>query len=711
VLTELTEYAFSPDGPVRRVFGQHRPVQAQIAREFAAFIENNADSTETTVALAEQRGGLGKTVAYSVVLLLHIALTGQRAGYSTFTRALRNSIKDSEPQLNRVIRETLINHEIAYQPIRIVEYQSPTAFISPTKCKAIATRLAERRIPTEDVPEVQEFLDCFAASERPCEFADLYTLMPTLPCGWTELALALCPADRDEDDWKIVQQYREDAHEERTLVLLTHAMVVRNNLRHGHLFRNGEDEEDPFDIKTMLIDEADKMPSVANTVLRVTVSRNEIQHLLEDVQDSLDRRLRAEGEHILSVGLDQLGAALSRVNFTFGRDDPPAIQISQALTGINHGLQELARLAFDTDVLTGDRIRLCRDAVRMLAKLRDFEHPVLRVTVVRDPAGEPDVLLTLEIGGGRRLISQMWRRDGGHGFQTITLCSALMTNMPPYGHRYDRFRRDLDLDRTKGDRFIERQPLHPRFGNIASVFVADRVPALLPTDASEINLLRQSSLDGLAKQIATAARLRNANERVVVLFQSYVAMNEVIRRLPDEIRDRVVTRNRRHLSDAVGEFIERRYGIWMGVDWEGINFVHPRTRRTMVNALIITRMPLPPRDEIRAMRLGNTFGDNSRASGVALYEGVHAAYRKLYHGVLMGIRSERDVLDELWILDPRWPLPAYVYQQQPPQIIRSIAGSLFHHFERVVESYRISNWYKVSAEGEATAIISGREAA
>jgi hypothetical protein len=233
----------------------------------------------------------------------------------------------------------------------------------------------------------------------------------------------------------------------------------------------------------------------------------------------------------------------------------------------------------------------------------------------------------------------------------------------------------------------------------------------LPTDPERADLLRQTSLNGLARQITTAARRRNANERVVVLFQSYAAMREVQKRLPPEIQNRVVTRNRRHLSDAMAEFIERRWGVWFGVEWEGINFVHPRTRRTMVNALIITRMPLAPRDEIRVMRLGQVFGDDSRAGGVALFEGVHAAYRKLYHGVLMGIRSDRDVLDELWILDPRWPLPAYVYQQQPPRIVRAIAGSLFHHFDRVVEPYTISDWYKVDAQGVVSPIISGQEAA
>jgi hypothetical protein len=290
------------------------------------------------------------------------------------------------------------------------------------------------------------------------------------------------------------------------------------------------------------------------------------------------------------------------------------------------------------------------------------------------------------------------------------MASALMTNMPPHANRYDRFRRDIDLDRSKGDRVIERPPLQPAYGRIGSAFVADRVNALLPTDTTEVDLLRRSSLDGLAAQITTAAMRRKPAERMVVLFQSYTALGEVHHRLSPTLQARVVMRHRRHLSDAMTDFAGREHGIWFGVEWEGINFVHPTTRRTMVNTLIITRMPLAPRDEIRALRLSGVFNDPSRAEGVAFFESLHAAYRKLYHGLLLGIRNEHDVIDELWILDPRWPLPAYVYQRQPPQIIRAIGG-LFAYYDRIVEPYTINQWFKVDAAGEVTPLIQLDDAA
>ena len=711
MLTELTDYAFGRDGPVQRVLGQHRPVQAAIAHQFATFVETNRLSEHTTVSLAEQRGGLGKTAAYAVVLMLDIALSGERAAYATFTRGLRNSIKAQEIAFNSIVRDTLEANGQTYEPVSIVELQSPTAVISPGKCDAIRQRLRDRRIPVADVPEVEEFLRCFDESEHPCEFADLYAVLPTLPCGWTELALALCPQDRDTEDWQIVQESRDQANNRRTLVLLTHAMVIRNNLRHGRLFDDIEEEDEVFGIKTMVIDEADKLPSVANTALRFTVSRNEITDLVREV-GQLDRRLeppRLAGPEATAVptvsarGLELLRDCFTHVNVSYTKDDPVAVRTGYAVDTIAHSFTDLMRVAAETDVLVADRLRLCRDNLRAIGKLGVFDHPILRISVVIDPLGMPDIHVTMEIGGGRSLMNQMWR---GQGFETITMVSALMTNMPPFATRYERFRRDVGLDRTQGDRIIERTPLHPRYGNIGAIFVSERTPALLPTDTEEANLLRQTSLDALAAQITTAAMRREEDERMVVLFQSYVAMSEVLGRLGADVRERVVLRNRRHLPIAIQDFADRPYGVWCGVEWEGINFVDPRTRQTRVNALIITRMPLAPRDEIRAVRLGNVFENHERGQLVALFESVHACYRKLYHGILMGIRSERDTIDELWILDPRWHLPTHVYQRQPPMITCALdPRGLFHHFDRVVESYDVQSWYKVDAEGGIESIL------
>jgi len=134
----------------------------------------------------------------------------------------------------------------------------------------------------------------------------------------------------------------------------------------------------------------------------------------------------------------------------------------------------------------------------------------------------------------------------------------------------------------------------------------------------------------------------------------------------------------------------------------------------MVNALIITRMPLAPRDEIRVVRVANAVDSRNRGQSIQLFESVHACYRKLYHGVLMGIRSASDVIDELWILDPRWPLPTHVYLRRPPMIIRSMpgrAGTLFVNFDRVVEPYDTEYWFKVSETGEIEPILAPAEVA
>lgn len=689
MLIELTDFAFAPNGPVHQVLGQHRPLQMAVAHQFAVLIENNRGIAKPIVALNEQRGGLGKTAAYTIVMLLDISLTGERAVYATFTRALRNSIMEMEAQYDDIMRQTLEANGLSYRSVTIQEVKSPTAVISPTKCEAIRTRLLEGRIPLADTIEVQEFIDCVDASEHPCEFTDLYEIMPALPCGWTELSLALCPQDQQTEDWRVVQQTRQRASEPRSLLLLTHAMMVRNNLRKGRLFT---DADGFADAKTMLIDEADKIPAIATQALRFTVSRNEMTDLLREV-----------GQKKVITGLKQLDRLLVHLG-TFSNEHAIANQISDTIGSIRDDFLVLRRLE-TTDILTADRIRLLCENMMMIAEMRTFEHALLLTSKVRDPLERQDIQVTLDLGGSRYLLSRMWRSTTSN-FETITMASALMTDMPPFASRYNRFRRDIDLDRTKGDQFIERPPMQPRYGSIHRVFVADRVPELLPTDRNEVNLLRLTSLDGLAAQITTAAMRRASDERTVVLFQSYVAMREVFKRLPEPVQERVVQRNRRHLPTAIAELAERPYGIWMGVEWEGINFVHPESRRTMVHSLIITRLPMAPRDEIRATRIGRAIDHPERGDTIQMFEGVHSCYRKFYHGVLMGIRSEQDMIQELWVLDPRWPVPSYVFQRQPPVITRAL-GTLFSQFSRVIEPYNVRNWYKVDAAGAIETIVEG----
>jgi hypothetical protein len=691
MLIELTEYAFRPGGPVEQVLGQHRPEQTAIAKEFATFIDTHRGLNHTTVALSEQRGGLGKTAAYVVVLMLNISLTGERAAYSTFTRELRASIKQYEVQFNDILRATFRGKRMTYRSVAITEYQSPTAFLSPTKCEAIRTRLQQQRFPVADHAEIEEFLRCVAEAEPPIEFSDLFAVLPTLPNGWTQLALAMGPQDRDTAEWAILQQQRANVTDERTLVLLTHAMVVRNTFRRSTLF---EETDQVFGVKTLVFDEADRLPPVASDSMRFTISRNEINELLTDIQATSDA---VEPEQQLIRGLASLDQY--HTDASYEKTDTEAVALRYICDDIAMALTTLIRLV--DDALLVDRMRLCRDSLRAIVRLEGFEHPILRVMSVSQ-FGIVDTHLVLEIGGSRQQISKLWREST---LETIAMVSALMTNMPPFATRYDRFRRDVGLDRTEGDHYIERTPRQPVYGDITNIVVAERHADLLPSDPNEPDLLRRTSLDALAAQITTAAQRRGSDDRIIVLFRSYGAMQEVFDRLSPTMADRVVMRHRRHMTDAIRDLADRSYGIWFGVEWEGINFIHPRTGRTMAQTLIITSLPLAPRDEIRVMRLARAFGNQSRAETAVLFEAAHACYRKLVHGLLLGIRNQGDVIDELWILDPRWPLPAHVYQRQPPMITRAINNGLFVYFERIIEPYAVRGWFKVDAAGEITSIV------
>ena len=61
-LTQAVEFAFAPDGPVARAYGEYRPAQAAAAVGVANFIEQQAflNPGEIPLYIQEQQGGIGR---------------------------------------------------------------------------------------------------------------------------------------------------------------------------------------------------------------------------------------------------------------------------------------------------------------------------------------------------------------------------------------------------------------------------------------------------------------------------------------------------------------------------------------------------------------------------------------------------------------------------------------------------------------------------
>ena len=94
----------------------------------------------------------------------------------------------------------------------------------------------------------------------------------------------------------------------------------------------------------------------------------------------------------------------------------------------------------------------------------------------------------------------------------------------------------------------------------------------------------------------------------------------------------------------MNDFAETRNGIWLGLKWEGENFVDPATGKGLLSRVIIGKVPFAVPNKVR------------EAEQFAVRNAIEDGIRLFRQGMGRGIRNASDVV-ELWIADPRFPKP------------------------------------------------------
>jgi Rad3-related DNA helicase len=197
--------------------------------------------------------------------------------------------------------------------------------------------------------------------------------------------------------------------------------------------------------------------------------------------------------------------------------------------------------------------------------------------------------------------------------------------------------------------------------------------------------------------------------RMLVLFPSYNLIDAFHAGMP-HLHSRIIARQQgSNLHRDIARYAATPHGIFFGVDWEGVNFVDPESHRTLVDFLVLSKIPQPPSDHIRMDRLADimvkSFHDEPekakrKAFGVSLREGSAHAYRKMVQGVGRGVRNHSDVIEGVLILDYRFPVPRHVAHTR--RIIRcgGNAAPLFGNFDSLFDPYAVQQWAKMEKTGE-----------
>jgi hypothetical protein len=341
-----------------------------------------------------------------------------------------------------------------------------------------------------------------------------------------------------------------------------------------------------------------------------------------------------------------------------------------------------------------------------------------------DQRGDRDLEIKVNLGLGRFLINQYWRRYDGvqtHAFRGVMAISATMADLPPHNHQYSWFRKHFGYDANHDlGALAEKAPIPANrtdpYGKVALVIVPEREGAPHPTNVEHEHMIDREFVEFGALAITEFCKFQQdrPESRMLVLFPSYNLIDAFYAKLP-HLHDRIVARQQgSNLHNDIGRFAVMPYGVFFGVDWEGVNFVDPEPpHRTLVNFLVLTKIPQPPSDHIRMDRIANWMVDNfhdeeekarRKAFGISLREGSAHAWRRMSQGVARGVRNGSDEVEAVLILDYRFPVPRHVAETR--KIIRcgGNAAPLYGNFDTIFDPYAVRNWSKMELTGEIVPI-------
>lgn len=740
-LVEVVTYAFLPDGPVQRRMGQHRPFQAQSAIGFAGFAETQHDHERVRLFIQEQRAGIGKTLAAAVVLAFDAILNGHRGMVSVNTKALRYSYLQTLDDVSWIVRATLTELGCGhrYVPITMQERRSATQNISPSKIEALRKRLLNRTIVhTPQHDELIEYFDsAIAHGDEPTFDAYQYEFGGALPLGTTYDDWCMVAEDNGHPLWEAIRE-RNNGQIVAHITLVTHSMMMRNSISRGRVLNTSliGDDEFPAPTGMLVIDEADKMPLVAFESQSPSTSLLTITKILEtarrfyseassDTLSALDLALGQVEEGLLFFQEWNAGHSTIMPAVVVDRDEFVASEIIAHLTMVDAGLTNIKGIAYghynprDRDILMVDIITRVQDILHALRNFKLFPIPKMSLRTFIDQDGVRDLEIRINLGLGRWLVNQYWRRYDGvqmHGFRGVIAVSATLADIPPYNNRYTWFRRHCGYD-PEADLglLVEKTPIpassREPYGRISHVIVPEREGAPHPSNQDQENMIEPAFVRLVATGItAFSKRMEGRPEtRMLVLFPSYKLIDAVYDKVP-HLHDRLIVRQQgSNLLREIARYSATPRGIFFGVDWEGVNFVDPETHRTLVNFLVLTKIPQPPSDHIRISRIADSLVRNfhneeaaaaRRAFGISLREGSGHAYRKMAQGLGRGIRNASDVVEAALILDYRFPVPLHVAETRRILRYGGRSARLFGRFDSMFDPYGVQTWSKMELNGE-----------
>lgn len=629
------------------------------ARHFAP-----ADEARAALATLEGATGIGKTFGYLVPLLVYAQLTGRRVAVATCTLDLLHDIMDrSIPLANRLVAEHLglpvlstgervgiAEHVSADRVMEVIEN------LSPPDNADIAQKIAY-----EDALSSLRGLHQFAMDARMGTASgylrDWQSDGQGLPAGigLEEVCLKSWCSDEDKTAYNQMKARAKSS----AVQVMTQKQLLMHCTRYFDVL-SGESDSDAVD--AVVVDEADHVESMAETLVNGYLSVNDVLRVL--------RHIEHDGKKTFKEQIHAIEKAAHDVVAELHTEDARYALIEQSQSTLQHSVaqlvsllgQGLAMLRKERAVVEDEEWR--QDVVRWQKKLDQFADVLGRQSryccayLYKSPVVSALGLGVMEIEPGQKL-SSLWKENSEVlGVQALMLTSATLAPNSEKGLQW--YWRTVGIN-TNHHRVIEEAcaQLEPRkYGDLTFVYADPRVPKPFTHEAWDDETqgqVMQYSDAWLAYTVSQIQCARHQGGRILVLCVSYRDCEMLSAYLNVLGLSGVIAGQRGHRKSEMAQFVANPEAIWLSpAVWEGLDMPG------MIDHVVVARVPYVSLDSAlnAARQQALQFAGYSEEQSYRFVQSTSTfrATRKLRQGIGRAIRKVNDKAT-IWIADPRFPLP------------------------------------------------------
>lgn len=689
----------------KRVRYTRNPKQLEYAKAVLGILadgNNRPAQRVPTIGLIQAETGTGKTLGYTIPLLLYCATTGKRAVISTYTLQLIRQLNEVELPVAIQVVEEVTGKKLSFA--RRLGMQN---FLSTKRIELLlsspdfgsAHKKLQSMLNLVTKPEndglIEEWLEQYG------EFPE--GVSPSMVCITSDVA-------EQEDKY----QRHVETSKEADVLITTHATALVHLLTWFQILDNHEKRT-----SVICFDEADKLSGAAGALLRKKVQVRRCSQLIKtaseksganldaakkDVEqitkwfDEMSRRyikdsMTAE-RHFVSNGLcapsDQAMATKNAKRLQ------TALRLARRVTRNNNAL----RLEIEQEINGLDEY--IRATKKQAEDHSDLSAPTLSWSPINRLAG----FETTPIFPGR-IIGRCWAKSTDRRkwkdaeidaviFTSATLSSDAWTGVNEK-KLYADIRNEIGIytsaNKDNELRVVKVKPfVQSRFGRIEFVLADPRAP--LPTLKAKTDKTKKSSsrsaveneqpsvttnpawLDYVSHMVKAASK----DGRTLVLCTSYKDTRAIGNAIP-KARVHVPGES---LDAVKNEYMKGDYSALVTpAGWEGLDL------KGAIKNVVITRLPFEPPDMLHQDILVNFLigrgMTEENALGYALKASRSTATRKFLQAVGRLIRDKNDS-GIVWIGDPRFPVPEQ--WEEDPRLEGKWSKTWQHFVEVIPERFR-----------------------